>query len=554
MPPWTPDSPEMPSPQDWRAFVATLARQVRELQADVALLRAENQDVGDQLTTKSLENDALRAQNQQLRDEIARLKNLPPRPPLRPSGMEKATRQPEGNDAGGARRGRGPKNDWKRRVRDVIVKAEVPAGSRFKGYETSLVREIVLASEVLRYRRERWITPDGKSVVAPLPKGVIAGFGASLRQFCLIMHAQGQVTTERLTSILNGVGVEISKRQVVRLLTSDIGVFCEEDQSVLRSGLLSAPFITVDDTSARHAHRDGVTTHIGGDRFTVFRTGVAKSRLNFLSLLRGVHEDYVINDAALAYMREHGLDRQAIAKLVVHPNKTFASQMAWLEHLAALKIDIFDRDLVRTASEAALWGSIRSHNLLDGAVVVSDDAGQFRIGVHALCWVHAERLVHKLMPATRRQEQSVKAIRDQIWRFYRALKTWKAEPSPHLKRSFETTFDRIFSQTTGYEALDNLLQRLRCRKAELLRVLERPKIPLHTNASENDIRACVTKRKISGGTMSIRGRQSRDVFLGLMKTCMKLDISFFDYVGDRLGLKTGGQIIPPLAQLVAAQR
>jgi hypothetical protein len=67
-----------------------------------------------------------------------------------------------------------------------------------------------------------------------------------------------------------------------------------------------------------------VTTHIGGDRFTIFRTGVAKSRLNFLSLLRGVHEDYVINDAALAY----SLDRQAIAKLAGHPNKSFASQIA----------------------------------------------------------------------------------------------------------------------------------------------------------------------------------------------------------------------------------
>ena len=223
-------------------------------------------------------------------------------------------------------------------------------------------------------------------------------------------------------------------------------------------------------------------------------------------MLRGVDEDYVINDAALAYMREHGLDRQAIAKLAVHPNKTFPSQIAWLEHLAALKIDIFDRDLAPTASEAALRGSIRSHNLLDGAVVVSDDAGQFRIGVQALCWVHAERLVHKLMPTTRRQEQSVKAIRDQIWRFYRALKAWKDEPSAHLKRSFETTFTSIFSQTTGYEALDQLLRRLRRRKAELLRVLEHPKIPLHTNASENDIRTCVTKRKISGGAMS---RQSR---------------------------------------------
>ena len=84
----------------------------------------------------------------------------------------------------------------------------------------------------------------------------------------------------------------------------------------------------------------------------------------------------------------------------------------------------------------------------------------------------------------------------------------------------------------------------------LLRVLERPEIPLHTNASENDLRACVVKRKISGGTMSVNGRLARDVMLGLLKTCRKLGLSFFTYLGDRLGLNAGQPKIPPLATLV----
>src|SRR3954464_4442781 len=100
--------------------------------------------------------------------------------------------------------------------------------------------------------------------------------------------------------------------------------------------------------------------------------------------------------------------------------------------------------------------------------------------------------------------------------------------------------------------LDRLLARLHRRKAELLRVLERPEIPLHTNASENDIRACVTKRKISGGTMSEAGRNARDMTLGLMKTCRKLGLSFYAYLGDRLGLNTTGSTIPQLAHLVSA--
>jgi hypothetical protein len=61
----------------------------------------------------------------------------------------------------------------------------------------------------------------------------------------------------------------------------------------------------------------------------------------------------------------------------------------------------------------------------------------------------------------------------------------------------------------------------------------------------------VTKRKISGGTGSDHGRQARDTFLGLLKTCQKLGISFFEYLGDRLGV-AGAPTVQPLARLVSS--
>ena len=124
-----------------------------------------------------------------------------------------------------------------------------------------------------------------------------------MRRFCLALHTQGQVTTERLTDLLNGIGLAISKREVVRLLTTDLEPFEQEDRAILQAGLTSSPYITVDDTGARHARRPGVTTQIGGERFCVFRTSRSKSRLNFLSLLRAGCEDYVVNEAALDYLR-----------------------------------------------------------------------------------------------------------------------------------------------------------------------------------------------------------------------------------------------------------
>jgi len=135
-----------------------------------------------------------------------------------------------------------------------------------------------------------------------------------------------------------------------------------------------------------------------------------------------------------------------------------------------------------------------------------------------------------------------------VWWFYDLLKDYKLAPSPERAAALSARFDRIFRRRTGYATLDRLLKRLLRRKGELLRVLDRPEIPLNTNASENDIRAFVTKRKISGGTVSEKGRQARDVMLGLAKTCKKLKIPYFDYLGARLGIP--GPDVPHLAALI----
>jgi hypothetical protein len=77
---------------------------------------------------------------------------------------------------------------------------------------------------------------------------------------------------------------------------------------------------------------------------------------------------------------------------------------------------------VQIATEGALWGAIKAHGLLADTVIVSDDAGQFDVGQHGLCWVHAERLVHKLDTFTDAQRAAQSRIRALIWLFYRNLK------------------------------------------------------------------------------------------------------------------------------------
>jgi hypothetical protein len=409
----------------------------------------------------------------------------------------------------------------------------------------------VITARAVRYRRERWLTPGGETLVAPLPEGVHGHFGAELRRFVLMQHHQGQVTVERLVTLLQAIGVSISKREVMRLLIAGKEAFLEENREVLRAGLQTAAWISVDDTGARHRGKNGVCTQIGNDQFAWFGTTRSKSRLNFLELLRAGHTDYVINDAALSYMRERALSGPLIRQLATHRDREFADRAAWEGHLERLGITALrvTPDPVCIATEAALWGSVQAHGLLHDAVVLSDDAGQFDVGEHALCWVHAERLVHKLDAFTEEHRASQQYLRELIWWFYADLKSYRHEPTARRRGELRARFDRIFHRRTGFATLDRLLQRLAANKAELLKVLDRPEVPLNTNGSENDIRCQVTKRQVSGGTKSDLGRDCRDAFLGLNKTCRKLAVAFWDYLGDRLRVP-GSRSVPYLPDLV----
>ena len=320
----------------------------------------------------------------ELREEVARLKGLKGRPNIKPSGMDKGTEPPKPAKKEKRRRGRG-KVTPQVVVEEKVITTEIPPGSRFKGYEPFLVQDLVISVQATRYQRERWVTPDGRTILAPLPEGVEGHFGPDLRRFVLMQYHQGQSTMPRLLTLLRSVGVAISKRQLVRLLNENHEGFIAEAQDVLRAGLETSSWVTVDDTGARHAGKNGFCTRIGNEWFTWFRTRSSKSRLNFLDLLRAGYTDYVLNNAAYDYMRNQGLPAATIARLKSESETRFSDQIAWKAHLDRLGLNALKitPDPVRVATEGALWGSVQAHEFLCDAVILSDDAGQFNIGRHA---------------------------------------------------------------------------------------------------------------------------------------------------------------------------
>ena len=205
---------------------------------------------------------------------------------------------------------------------------------------------------------------------------------------------------------------------------------------------------------------------------------------------------------------------------------------------------------IQIATEGALFASVLEHGVSRDLIIVSDDAGQFNVLLHALCWIHAERSINKITPVSDKGKEDLERVRGKLWGLYEDLKAYKVNPDAAVAQRLERLFDEIFTTKTHSASLNNALRRIYRNKSELLLVLRHPEIPLHNNLGENDIREYVKKRKISGGTRSEAGRRSRDTFTSLKKTCRKLGVSFWEYLRDRLA-KT--QLIPKLAQLIRSR-
>jgi hypothetical protein len=496
-----------------------------------------------------LELLAWQQQIDQLEQEILKLKGETTKPEVKPSKMDKDT---TGDDSGASNKNKGPKRGktghLKINATVDIQPDKIPEGSTFKGYREVVIQDIVFETYNTCYRLAQYQTLDGSYVSGQLPNGLNGShFGNDLISFILYQYHHQHVTQPLLLKQLQDLGVDISSGRLSQFITDGLDMFHDEKDQLLEAGLSVSQYVHTDDTGARHNGKNGYCTHIGNELFAWFSSAESKSRINFLSCLgQGGSQSYVLNTGAWAYMEQQKLPPVLLARL---DDKTVAIETktgweAWLD-----KQGINSPRHRKIITEGALMGGLLAHGIPPNLSIISDDAGQFNVFDHALCWIHAERLINRLIALNDDHVNAVGSVREQLWQLYRDLKAYKLEPTASQAEDIRFRFQALCDTKTAYATLNQVLQRMANNQHELLRVLDKPYLPLHINLSERDIRDYVKKRKISGSTHSEAGRKCRDTFASLKKTCLKHKISFWHYLKDRL---TGANNIQPLSELIRA--
>ena len=489
---------------------------------------------------------------EQLKDEINRIKKHPRKPNIKPSSLLKKEKKAKSKK----KKGKRPGSKKRKKTAELEIHKDeplepkhIPDCSRFVGYKDFVVQGIKIEPYNIRYRRKVYEIPGGGLVIADLPEFINGKhFSPELISFILYQHYQCHVTQPLLLEQLREIGTDISSGQLSNILVEDKERFHQEKDEILSAGLEVSAYVNVDDTGARHMGKNGYCTHIGNEMFSWFESTQSKSRINFLKLMRAGYTDYVINPDAICYMMENGLPQYVQRTVFDHLPSTFSDDEQWISFLDHNGI-VKERHR-KIVTEGALIGGIIEHGIRKDLVILSDDAGQFNVLIHALCWIHAERTIQKVIPFTDQAQKDLDSIQDRIWTLYKGLKLYKENSNSKDKRRLEAMFDEIFTTKTTSVELNNALKRIYQNKTELLLVLRRPEIPLHNNGAENAIREYVKRRKISGSTRSELGRRARDTFTTLKKTCRKLGISFWQYLNDRT---KGAREIPQIPDLIRAQ-
>jgi len=504
----------------------------------------------EQLSSKLRE---AQAENQRLRDENNRLKGEQGKPEIKgkvETGKDHSSEK---------ERGKARKRQAKKKVNIVIDRDEVvhvdqsilPGDAIFKGYEESVVQDILLKTDNVRFLKEKYYSPSlGRAYLAEMPSGYAGQYGPGVKALVLAFYHGGLMSEPKIIEFFENVGVQISKGTISNLLLKGHEDFHAEKEAVYEAGLASSSYQHIDDTPTRVNGQNHSCHIVCNPLYTAYFTKPGKDRLSVLDVLRqGRKRAYLLNAEAMAHLASMPFSKATWKALAEWRSETVMEEEVFLHeldtHLPILNKQ--HRGAVLSAAAVAAYHAERGVSIVQ--TLVCDDAPQFKWLTRwlALCWVHEGRHYKKLEPVVALHQGLLKDFLTRFWTYYDQLLDYRQRPTATDAARLEAEFDVLFGTLSGYAELDKRMATTRAHKDSLLLVLKFPELPLHNNPAELGARGRVRKRDVSFGPRTEEGRRAWDTFMTLAATTKKLKISFYEYVCDRILKKNA---IPPLSKLI----
>ena len=519
--------------------------------------------------------------NQNLRNEVAELKGEQGKPDIRPQSTPKDNDKDDKNDDDdnddtstqdspnnkkteiSSEKERNSDKDKpvkKRRTNEeiTITKTEIivldpsvlPADAVFKGYQTYLVQDIVFELNNIEYKREEYYSAsENRTYVAEIPIMCNGShFGPNVRAIILDLYNHCNMTQPAIHSFLtNTCGIKIANSTISRLLIDNVDIFHQEKTDIVMAGFAATNYEHLDDTGARVNGQNWYVHALCSPYFSAYFTREHKDRLTILKILSQEMVCHIFNEDTYKLMNTMEVsDKTMLLLQSVLPQKIITTdelteilQQLFPESHATSKKHIIE-------ASAIIWYRQLPHAI---QIMVCDDAPQFKqiTEIIALCWVHAARHYKKLHPIIPEHKQLTDDFITSLWEYYHKLKNYKANPQSDMVAVLSAEFDTLFSIVTGYNELDERIAKTRSQKESLLVVLEHPEVPLHNNPAELAARVQARKRDISLHTINTKGTEAKDTMMTVVHTAIKLGVSAFDYIKDRI---SGNMQMLSLAELI----
>ena len=443
-----------------------------------------------------------------------------------------------------------------------VDKSILPEDAEFKGYDSVVIQGIVVRAHNVEYRREVYYSPSmGRRFIADLPPGSQGEFSPELKAFIIACHHDYQMTEPAIRRMLTDVALHISPATISRILTgvggqsSHTEIFQAEKQDIVSAGMQSSDYQQTDDTSARVSGKNHYTHVLCNPFYTAYFTRPKKDRLTVLEILNRGPLSFSVTEEALRLMQEMEIPEKYWSPIETFFNTQKDSEISRSE-IDVLLSDLFpdsnkhhkNRQIILEA--CALTAYRNKEDAIK--ILVCDDAPQFKNLTEylALCWIHEGRHYKKLRPFMAENQEKLTQFLKLFWEFYHKLLAYKAFPSLEKAQCLETQFDTLFCLTTGYEDLDARIAKTFAKKENLLLVLKYPNIPLHNNASELGARRQARYRDISLHTKTDQGTYAKDDMMSIGQTARKLGVSVYHYMLDRVARIFA---MPSLASLIATK-